>query len=326
MAGLSAFRQEIIGAEAEDGQEDESEKRTQNPHGSSYDAYTMTASRQRALSGRSQTSILLRARLRSLFVCLALACGLATASSVLAQSTAAPSPTEPAFADKEGKELRAFHVIGAAPKIDGRLDDEAWRLADTIEDFTQIDPDNMAPPTERTTVQVAYDDRYVYVAVHCFFKNPTDVATGLGRRDNIPRSDALNINFDPRHDHQTGYTFQVNASGVQGDFTFFDDNRSSFDYDGVWDAGAQVVADGWSAELRIPFSQLRFNVHPGEAAVWGFNVERRDAKTGRGEPLGADSPRRAGHRLALRPPRVQRSADAPAPHRAGAVHACQHIA
>ncbi len=138
----------------------------------------------------------------------------------------------------------------------------------------------MARATERTTVQVAYDDRYVYIAVHCLFKNPSDVVTGLGRRDNIPRSDQLEINFDPRHDHQTGYTFEVNASGVQGDFTFFDDDRRSADYDGVWDAGAQVVADGWSAELRVPFSQLRFDVHPGEVAVWGFNVERRDAKTG----------------------------------------------
>jgi len=79
----------------------------------------------------------------------------------------------------------------------------------------------MSPASERTTVQVAFDNRYVYVGVHCFFKNPSDVATGLGRRDNIPRSDRVNINFDPRHDHQTGYTFQVNASGVLGDFTFF---------------------------------------------------------------------------------------------------------
>jgi Domain of unknown function (DUF5916)/Carbohydrate family 9 binding domain-like len=220
----------------------------------------------------------LRAYCLPLVVCLA--SGLAAVSPAGAQVTAASSPTEPAFADKEGKELHAFRIVGTAPSVDGQLDDEVWRLADSIGSFVQLDPDNMAPATERTTVQVAYDNSYVYVGVHCFFRNPSDVQTGLGRRDNIPRSDRLHVAFDPRHDHQTGYTFQINASGVQGDFTLFDDNRSSFDYDGVWDAAAKVMPDGWSAEMRIPFSQLRFNVHPGEAAVWGFNVERQDAKTG----------------------------------------------
>ena len=122
-------------------------------------------------------------------MCLSFAAGLGGISPSFAQSVSPAGPTEPAFADKEGKELHAFHIIGSAPKVDGRLDDEAWTLADTISGFTQIDPDNMAPATERTTVQVAFDNRYVYVAVHCLFKNPADVATGLGRRDNIPRSD-----------------------------------------------------------------------------------------------------------------------------------------
>jgi hypothetical protein len=209
---------------------------------------------------------------RVVLVCAGFALLTAGESPARAQSSAASAPTEPA--------LHAFHVAGAAPHIDGRLDDEAWALAETVDGFAQIDPDNMMPATERTTVQVAYDQRYVYVAVHCFFRNPADVATGLGRRDNIPRSDRLSVSFDPRHDHQTGYTFQVNASGVQGDFTYFDDDRSSFDYDGVWDAGTQITGDGWSAEMRIPFSQMRFSVRPGETAVWGFNVERQDAKTG----------------------------------------------
>ncbi|HTL01478.1 MAG TPA: DUF5916 domain-containing protein [Vicinamibacterales bacterium] len=211
---------------------------------------------------------------------LVLALVLGAARNAAAQAPSASGPAEPAFADKEGKSLRAFHLVSSVPKVDGRLDDEAWTLADSIGDFTQIDPDNMAPATERTTVQVAFDSRYLYVAVHCFLKDPATVATGLGRRDNIPNSDRLNVNFDPRHDHQTGYTFQVNASGVQGDFTFFDDNRTSSDYDGVWDAAAQVTGDGWTAEMRIPFSQLRFNVPVGETAVWGFNVERQDARTG----------------------------------------------
>jgi hypothetical protein len=216
--------------------------------------------------------------LASLIGCLIVAAP-AQAQSNAKEATALINADEPAAADKAGKELHAFHITGTPPRVDGRLDDETWTKAASIEEFTQINPDNMAPATERTLAQVAYDERYVYVAVHCFFRNPSEVVTGLGRRDNIPRSDRLEINFDPRHDHQTGYTFQVNASGVQGDFTFFDDDRTSFDYDGVWDAAAQVTADGWSAELRIPFSQMRFSVRPGASAVWGFNVERQNAKS-----------------------------------------------
>ncbi len=220
----------------------------------------------------------MRRQLKSIVLYLGLLAGLAHAAPARAQSAARSA--EPAVADKEGKELRAFHITGTAPRVDGRLDDEVWKLAASIDDFVQMDPDNMAPATERTTAQVAYDDRYIYVAVHCYYKDPSQVSAGLGRRDNFPRSDRLLVDFDPRHDHQTAYIFQVNPSGVQGDNTVYDDTRFSFDYDGVWEAGAQVVADGWSAEMRIPFSQMRFNVPPGDNAVWGFNMERQIAKTG----------------------------------------------
>src|SRR5207244_6964355 len=107
-----------------------------------------------------------RMRLHSLFVCLAAGLQLLAmpAAARAQQITAAAGATEPAFADKQGKELHALRLAGSSPKIDGRLDDEAWKLAQTIEDFVQVDPDNMTAPTERTTVQVAYDDRYIYVA------------------------------------------------------------------------------------------------------------------------------------------------------------------
>jgi hypothetical protein len=177
------------------------------------------------------------------------------------------------------KELHAFHITSGSPRVDGQLDDEVWRLASSIDDFVQMDPDNMQPASERTTAQVAYDDRYIYIAVHCYSKN-ADVSTGLGRRDNIPRSDRVIVAFDPRSDHQTGYAFQVNPSGVIGDYSLFDDTRQSFDYDGVWSAEAKVGSDGWTAELRIPFSQMRFSVPIEGRAVWGFNVERQIARTG----------------------------------------------
>ena len=83
--------------------------------------------------------------------------------------------SEPAANDKVGKELHANRIMGAPPRIDGRVDDEAWMAAETITDFVQEDPDNMAAPSERMAIRVAYDDRYLYVAVEMTFRGLSDI-------------------------------------------------------------------------------------------------------------------------------------------------------
>ena len=181
---------------------------------------------------------------------------------------------EPVVPEKVGKELQAFYVGESAPRIDGRLDDEAWQTAQAIDDMVQNDPDNMQPPTERTLIKVLYDDRSVYVGVINYMRDPSKITTALGRRDTFPRSDSIKITFDPRHDHLTAVTFDSNPDGVQGDMTWYDDTRSSTDYDAVWEVRTEVTQEGWVAEFRIPFSQLRFTITPGEPVVWGFNIRR----------------------------------------------------
>lgn len=181
---------------------------------------------------------------------------------------------EPQVPEKAGKELNAYYVGDRAPRIDGHLDDEVWAQADAIDDMVQNDPDNMTPPTERTLVKVAYDDRSIYVGVVNYMKDPSKITTALGRRDTNPRSDQIRISFDPRHDHLTAYTFESNPSGVQSDLSWFDDSRSSGDYDAVWEVRTQRTAEGWTAEFRIPFSQMRFSLPESQAVVWGFNIRR----------------------------------------------------
>jgi hypothetical protein len=199
----------------------------------------------------------------------------------VAQSSPAPSPSrtgatraEPLIPERVGKELEAHYIGESAIRLDGRLDDEAWQRAQAIDDMVQNDPDNMQPPTERTLVKVLYDDRSVYVGVINYMKDQTKITTALGRRDTFPRSDSIKITFDPRHDHLTAYTFDSNPDGVQGDMTWYDDTRSSTDYDAVWEVRTQKTVEGWTAEFRIPFSQLRFTITPGEPVVWGFNIRR----------------------------------------------------
>src|SRR5512145_2404363 len=115
---------------------------------------------------------------------------LGVASTVLAQNTANPPAApasgsrtpEPIVPEKVGKELKAHYVGDTPPRIDGDLNDEIWQAAQTIDDMVQNDPDNMQPPTERTVVKVAYDDRTVYVAVMNYMRDRSKVTTALGRR------------------------------------------------------------------------------------------------------------------------------------------------
>src|SRR5262245_32652646 len=144
------------------------------------------------------------------------ACLLASAIGARAAS-AQTATSEPQVPEKAGKQLHALRITGTGPRVDGRLDDEAWSAAESIDDFVQEEPDNLKSPADRTVIQIAYDDRYVYVAARCFVADPSGIRTGVGRRDNFPPSDRIGITFDPRHDHLTAYSFSTNPSGVQGD-------------------------------------------------------------------------------------------------------------
>jgi hypothetical protein len=210
---------------------------------------------------------------------------LLAAGRSLAQSAAGFTldPNEPASAYKAGKALRAFHITAEPPRIDAVLEDEVWRHAEVGGELVQWDPDNMQPFTEATSMQVAYDDRFLYVAIRCDDRTPDRIAAGLGRRDEFPPTDTVGIGFDPRHDHQTGYVFITNPSGVQQDVFFYDDDNSDRDFNAVWEVRSAITDKGWVAEFRIPFSQLRFTASPNAGQVWGFGVRRtirRRSETG----------------------------------------------
>jgi hypothetical protein len=183
-------------------------------------------------------------------------------------------PNEPQRALKAGKVVRAVR-IATPPTIDGRLDDEPWIVAPVATGLVQRDPDNGSGMTRATRVQFAYDDRFLYVAVTCIDDSGEVVATGLGRRDEQPPTDMIMIALDPRHDHQTGYAFQTNPSGWQGDLSTSDDDRNDRDYNAVWEVRTAVTSTGWIAEFRIPFSQVRFTASPEPGQIWGVNVQRQ---------------------------------------------------
>jgi hypothetical protein len=168
---------------------------------------------------------------------------------------------------------RAVAMRAAAPPvIDGRDDDEVWRLAPAITGFRQFRPVEDAEPSFRTETKVAYDPRTFYVFIRAFDPHPDSILKLLARRDVRTASDQLKIIVDAYHDRRTGYEFAVNPAGVKRDFAVYDDGNEDDAWDGVWEVGTQVDSLGWTAEFRIPLSQMRYA--PGPTNTFGFGVWR----------------------------------------------------
>ena len=163
--------------------------------------------------------------------------------------------------------------IESAPRLDGRLAEAVWRTAPAVTQLTQREPNEGAPAIENTEVRFAYDDDALYVGARMFSANPRDIRALVTRRDNEGTSERIVVSLDTYHDRRTAFTFAVTPAGVRLDSyhdSDFDDSDEGFDP--VWDARAHIDSLGWTAEMRIPFTQLRFS--PLETQVWGLNVVR----------------------------------------------------
>jgi hypothetical protein len=164
--------------------------------------------------------------------------------------------------------------VAAGPVIDGDLSDAAWQKAPEFTEFTQHDPDDGAEPTMPTSIRIVYDDHAIYFGAK--MTDPQKPTALLVRRDTFVQSDFLSINLDPQHDRLSGAAFTVFPANVQGDSILYNDIGEDPSWDGVWDSAVKIVPDGWVAEVRIPFSQLRFPDKP--VHVWGINVTRRTVR------------------------------------------------
>ncbi len=176
--------------------------------------------------------------------------------------------------------MRAARASGEI-NIDGKLNEPAWASAVPSGEFTQSYPKIGAPPTDPTEVRVLYDDQALYVGVKMFDSHPDSIAAQLARRDITGiYSDWLHVMVDSYHDRRTSFRFSVNPRGVQKDVLEFDDNRGEdLNWDAVWQVGTSVDSTGWTAEYRIPFSQLRFGPAPsGVERVWGIQIMRDVAR------------------------------------------------
>jgi hypothetical protein len=166
----------------------------------------------------------------------------------------------------------------AAPiRVDGVLDERAWADAVAFDGFVQRFPDEAAPPAQQTAVRVLFDDATLYVGVSCQDSTPDLVQRALGRRDAAPWGDSVTVFIDSVRDGRSAFVFSVSAAGVQSDGIQSEDDEYLGDWDAVWEGAASATSGGWSAELAIPLTALRFQDH-GQP-VFGFAVRRIVGRT-----------------------------------------------
>ena len=163
----------------------------------------------------------------------------------------------------------------ASPVIDGDLADSAWESAPELTGFVQRDPEEGKPATRQTRVKVVYDEEAIYFGA--VMEDDAPATPLLARRDaELNDGDYIRISIDSQHDRMNGAAFVVNASNVQMDMTLFNDIYDDISWDAVWSSAAKITDKGWIAEVRIPYSQLRFRAK--EEHTWGINVSRWNAR------------------------------------------------
>jgi len=162
------------------------------------------------------------------------------------------------------------------PVIDGRDDDVAWSTTTPIDGFQQFDPVEGAEASMRTEARIAYDAANLYVLVHAFDPHPDSILALLSRRDVRTASDQIKVMIDSYHDRRTGYEFAVNPAGVKRDYYAYDDGQEDVSWDAVWDVATRIDSTGWTAEFRIPLSQLRYP--PAASHTFGVMIIRELAR------------------------------------------------
>ena len=195
------------------------------------------------------------------------------AALLLPISAAAQDPERAAPPGDRSVSIRALRVE-KGPKLDGRLDDEAWQDAPVFSGFRMAVPRSGDEPSERTELRVVYDGSVLYVGVLCRDGEPRNISANSMAHDgdDIEEAgeDAVRLILDPFQDRRNAYFFSVNPRGARSE-GLATGEHSSLDWDGLWDARSAIGPDGWATEIAIPFKSISFK--PGLES-WGINVER----------------------------------------------------
>jgi len=174
------------------------------------------------------------------------------------------------------RSIHATEVKTGTINLDGSLDESIWQNVNFTSNFTQRDPHEGNPSSEKTKVAFVYDGEALYIGARMYSDDPSDINAVLARRDNPANSERLIVSLDTYLDRRTAYSFAVTAAGVRIDYYQPRDEMShhsrDYSYDPVWSAKTHMDSLGWTAEMRIPFTQLRYSEKPKQQ--WGLNINR----------------------------------------------------
>ena len=193
-----------------------------------------------------------------------------------------PAPAVPA--------IEAMRIEGPI-KVDGLLDEWEWQQPEVATGFVQREPDEFTAASEVTEIRVIYTPTTLYVGVRCFDDSPEEiVAAEMGRDVPLFRDDSIVLLLDTFHDHRNAYFFETNPTASRTDGLVTDEGRDfNIDWDGVWSVASTIDAEGWTAEIAIPFRTLRYDA---SLTTWGLNIRRgirRKNETVFWAPIGLDS-------------------------------------
>ena len=198
--------------------------------------------------------------MRCLLVCV---CVLGVSATAVGQP-ATPRPVPSVRANRIAQPLR----------VDGKLDEEAYRTTPAIIDFVQQEPDEFKPATEKTEAWIFFDDVNIYISARNYESHPERRVANEMRRDTnqLRQNDTFGVLLDTFHDKRNGYIFYANAIGGLADSQVTDEGPPNADWNTVWDVRTANFDGGWTIEMAIPFKSLRYQ--PGTDQVWGINLRR----------------------------------------------------
>ncbi len=196
--------------------------------------------------------------------------GIATTVSTSA-SNVKPAGGKPVLPPEKANPVK-LPRFAKPPVIDGKIDDEVWKNAVVLKDFYQIEPGDNIAPSKPTEVMLGYDERFLYVAFHCY-DEPDRVRANIPKRDDIFNDDYVGILFDTFNDQRKAYEFDLNPLGIQADGTWNTGGNEDFSLDVVFQSKGMLTSDGYTIEVAIPFKSIRYNA--GKGVLWGAHFWRR---------------------------------------------------
>jgi hypothetical protein len=167
----------------------------------------------------------------------------------------------------------------ASFKIDGNLSEPDWKDAPSATDFIEMRPNYGAKENHKTDIRILYDNSFIYIGGYCY-DSPDSISRELAGRDQVGNSDFVGVIFDTYYDKINAVGFYVTTTGEQYDAKYSADNNNGGEdasWNAVWESEAKIHKDGWSFEMKIPYSALRFTSKDNQE--WGLNITRKRQKT-----------------------------------------------